>query len=223
MKFNVGDRVINNIYGKGTVREILDGLFDISILVEFDIWKRGLHDGNGLSKKKYVSNRCYWCKENELKLFKYTYQDLIKSPIGTKITFENGRFFVRVKERLVGQEFTDIDGFRGINDLQGLKDNWLEGYYGKIIKIEEPTYKTVYEIKKEILDEVEKKYLSAVIKPFKNKIKAITKERTVTTNKNYIKIYLDHDDMCILPEFDINTMYQGMEEYKRYTLKELGL
>lgn len=223
MKFKVGDRIINNIYGKGYVREISNGLFDDSILVEFDRWKRGLHDGNRLSKKEYVSNRCYWCKKNELKLFKYTYQDLIKCPIGTKVTFENGRIFVRVKERLVGQEFTDIDGFRGINDLQGLKDNWLKGYYGQIIKIEEPTYKTVYEIKKEILDEVEKKYLSSIIKPFQDKVCAITKTSVGIKGENIRIITNPLCDSFTLPAFMASTMYTGMEIDKEYTLEELGL
>lgn len=223
MKFKVGNRVKSIEFGKGTVVEENDRN---RILVKFDNVQSGLHDGNGISKRKYKKNTCWWYSSyaTDLKLMeKYTYEDLKKSPIGTKITFENGRVFVRAKENCTGAEFTDIDGFRGIDNLQGLKDSWLEGYYGKIIKIEEPTYKTVYEEGKEILDEVEKKYLSSVISPFKNRIKTITKRKRVIGGKSYIRIYLKNDDTSCLPDFDTNTMYKGMKEDKEYTLKELGL
>lgn len=223
MKFKVGNRVKSIEFGKGTVVEENDR---DRILVKFDNVQSGLHDGNGISKRKYKKNTCLWYSSyaTDLKLIKkYTYEDLKKSPIGTKITFENGRVFVRAKEKCTGAEFTDIDGFRGIDNLQGLKDSWLEGYYGKIIKIEEPTYETVYEEGKEILDEVEKKYLSSVISPFKNKIKTIRKINKTIGDKSYIRIFLINNDICSLPDFEINTMYKGMEADKEYTLKELGL
>ena len=223
MKFKVGNRVKSTEFGKGTVVEENGRA---SILVKFDNTQEGLHDGNGISKRKYKKNTCWWYLSDTryLELIeKYTYEDLRKSPIGTKITFENGRVFVRAKKNCIGAEFTDIDGFRGIDNLHGLKDSWLEGYYGKIIKIEEPTYKTVYEDGKEILDEVEKKYLSLVISPFKNKVKTITKISKTIGDKAYIKIFLINNDICNLPDFEINTMYKGMEADKEYTLKELGL
>ena len=74
---------------------------------------------------------------------------------------------------------------------------------------------------KEILDDVEKEYLSAVIRPFRSRIKYISKETTCIHN-HYIFIDLGSDDIA-LPIFSNKTMYKGMEADKEYTLKELGL
>lgn len=73
---------------------------------------------------------------------------------------------------------------------------------------------------KEILDEAEKRYLKAVIRPFKNRVKFIIK--TEYHDEYYIEILLNNDEM-ILPDFKKGTMYNGMEKNKKYTLKELGL
>lgn len=74
---------------------------------------------------------------------------------------------------------------------------------------------------KEILDETEKKYLKSIIRPFKNKINHISKEDCYDGDC-YIYIDLD-DDSISLPIFKKGTMYNGMEDNKEYTLKELGL
>lgn len=76
-----------------------------------------------------------------------------------------------------------------------------------------------YIVEKEILDEEEKEYLSAVIRPFKDRIEFIAKRRMFD---DYICIGLN-DEAISLPYFKKGTMYKGMELYKEYTLKELGL
>lgn len=76
-----------------------------------------------------------------------------------------------------------------------------------------------YIVENEILDEEEKEYLSAVIRPFKDRIEFISKSRMFD---DYICIGLN-DEAIILPYFKKGTMYKGMELYKKYTLKELGL
>lgn len=74
---------------------------------------------------------------------------------------------------------------------------------------------------KEILDEAEKRYLKAVIRPFKNTVKHISRK---TTCGEECFIYIDLDgDYIALPSFKKETMYNGMEEDKKYTLKELRL
>lgn len=95
----------------------------------------------------------------------------------------------------------------------------------KVLKVLRPTgYKTVYEAKKEILDEEEKKYLSAVIKPFKNRVEYIIKNlSSCNSTSEYIVIELINDHYIMLPYFDKRTMYKGMKLGKEYTLKELGL
>lgn len=75
-------------------------------------------------------------------------------------------------------------------------------------------------IKKPILDEVEKRYLSNVIKPFRNRVKYIAKYEDC--GKELIYINLEYEEIS-LPYFEPNTMYKGMELDKGYTLEELGL
>lgn len=86
------------------------------------------------------------------------------------------------------------------------------------------------EYKEDILDEKEKEYLSAVIKPFRDRVEYIKK--TEAYNVDYgcgekISIELrDKDgirDYLSLPWFAKDTMYKGMGLGKRYVLKELGL
>ena len=75
---------------------------------------------------------------------------------------------------------------------------------------------------KDILDEAEKRYLKAVIRPFKNRVRYISKE-DCHDGDYYISIVLDSSEHTDLPYFKKRTMYNGMEEDKGYTLKELGL
>lgn len=79
-----------------------------------------------------------------------------------------------------------------------------------------------YILEKEILDDVEKEYLSAVIKPFKNKVKSIIKT-SGKINGEYICICIYDDCSINFPFFKKGTMYKGMEVGKQYTLEELGL
>lgn len=74
---------------------------------------------------------------------------------------------------------------------------------------------------KPILDDAEKEYLSAVIRPFKDKVKYIRKRGT--SRGEYIEIGILNDSTIILPYFEKGTMYKGMEVNKEYTLKELSL
>ena len=75
----------------------------------------------------------------------------------------------------------------------------------------------------EILDDVEKRYLSAVIRPFRKRVDSVMKiSDPLSYDKEYIFIKLDEDSFS-LPYFKIGTMYQGMELEKVYTLEELGL
>ena len=78
-----------------------------------------------------------------------------------------------------------------------------------------------YIVEKEILDEVEKEYLSNVIKPFRNKVESIVK-RTFKGDE-YIKIIIKNDCDIYFPCFEKGTMYKSMENDKKYTLKELEL
>ena len=96
------------------------------------------------------------------------------------------------------------------NDNRKLTDffNWLEQEY-----------------KPPILDDVEKAYLSAVIKPFRKRIEYIKKMNSTYANGCQFLCITPADDLfCFcLPVFEKGTMYKGMEAHKKYTLEELGL
>lgn len=74
----------------------------------------------------------------------------------------------------------------------------------------------------EILTDKEKAYLSAVIKPFREKVKYIQKCFDLGS-EGYIYIYVKKCGSMIFPTFRKETMYKGMEVSKKYTLEELGL
>lgn len=78
------------------------------------------------------------------------------------------------------------------------------------------------EYKEPILDEVERKYLSDVIRHFRNKIDTISKFNTFD-DRQYIYIGMKDRRWSNLPCFPKGTMYKGMELDRRYKLKELGL
>lgn len=83
------------------------------------------------------------------------------------------------------------------------------------------------EAKEPVLDEVESEYLSAVIKPFRNKIATISKLHTYDNinyeNNEYIYFGMKDRRGYSLPLFKQGTMYKGMQQGKHYTLQELGL
>ena len=79
------------------------------------------------------------------------------------------------------------------------------------------------EYKDPILDDVEREYLSAVIKPFRKKISCIRKSKDSRKGKNYIKIEFCDGDSMFFPNLSNNAMYKGMELDRNYTLEELGL
>ncbi len=77
------------------------------------------------------------------------------------------------------------------------------------------------EYKPQILDDVEKAYLSAFIKPFRKRIEYIEKIGFANSDQ-FLSVTLEND-YCGLPNFKEGTMYRGMELNKHYTLEELGL
>lgn len=109
--------------------------------------------------------------------------------------------------------FADIECVVKSKHFKSLPDNFtgtLEVKNGHILE-------------KEILDETEKKYLKEVIRPFKDKVKCIRKLMSLIKGKEYISIRMEGEAPVELPYFEKNTMYEGMEASKNYTLKELGL
>jgi len=92
--------------------------------------------------------------------------------------------------------------------------------------IDKYSIKEVYEFdklvwKREILDEVEKEYLSDVIRPFRDRVINIIKiDNRIGI---FIAIRIKDEESIDLPYLKNKNMYKGMEINKEYTLKELGL
>lgn len=84
------------------------------------------------------------------------------------------------------------------------------------------------EYKEPVLDEAEKAYLSAVIKPFKANVTGICKQN-ICRGFYCIRIYAESisselsTEVIDLPLFETGTMYKGMETNKKYSSEELGL
>ena len=79
------------------------------------------------------------------------------------------------------------------------------------------------ETKEPVLDDVEKEYLSAVIKPFRKMIAYIVKAQDFDDGKKCIRIILQNGDGMHFPYLDDDAMYKGMEVNKEYSLEELDL
>ena len=85
----------------------------------------------------------------------------------------------------------------------------------------------IVKLSKPILDKEEKEYLSAVIRPFRNRIRCIIKSKDLPDE--YLRIHLERyddkkdGDIIYLPRFEVDTMYKGMQVNKKYTLEELEL
>ena len=90
----------------------------------------------------------------------------------------------------------------------------LNGRY-KLIKIPKP-----------VLDDVEKEYLSTVIKPFRNRIKHFYKYPCANGDYEAIAVVMksrDYYDNLSFPKFKKGSMYKGMELVKEYSVEELGI
>ena len=74
-----------------------------------------------------------------------------------------------------------------------------------------------------ILNDTEREYLAAVIRPFRKEIASISKFKTWDDSSQYIYIEMKDSHIATLPVFPKGTMYKGMEGGRHYSLKELGL
>ena len=204
MKFKVGDkvRVIAKRHGHGfnigeivKIEEISDRDYKCSSLKENELW---------------------WMGEDEFTKVKFTKLDLKDGDI---VTYRKG-----LKKIVSGDKLYGNDLFAPLRYYtEDLKDVDGEEEYD-IVKVERPVkYETLFERKEEILDEVEKRYLTEVIRPFRKRIQFIQKKKEITEINPYIRIVCEDNDKLVFPYITDNSMYKGMEVNKKYTLKELGL
>lgn len=205
MKFKVGDKVkVIKCVADGESCKNLNKVSTITKIIECASFPYILKD----VKENF--------REDELELVErqFTKSDLKDGDI---VTDREG------KKRTVSKGFL-ADNFRAISltyftedlkDTNGLKEN-------DIVKVERPVkYETVFERKEEILDEVEKRYLASVIRPFKKRVQSIVKHYYM--ENEYIILFIKDSPNIMFPPFAEGTMYKGMKLNKEYSLKELGL
>lgn len=75
----------------------------------------------------------------------------------------------------------------------------------------------------QVLDDAEKRYLSAVIRPFRDQVVFICKVNFLKGAFQHIVIGITNDEDIALPSFKSGTMYKGMKPDHGYSLEELGL
>ena len=135
-----------------------------------------------------------------------------------------------VKALTEGKKIRRIDWSKG--DYVTLKDNKVVtiGDQPGGLYIDDFSADCWEEYKEPVLDEEEKEYLSAVIKPFRDRVIYIKKIDVYLGCNKYDEYILgelgnkdDVVDTFALPYFPKGSMYKGMETNKKYTLEELGL
>lgn len=145
-----------------------------------------------------------------------------------EVPYKNNEYIIRVKApHEVGYDIyliqdiktkqvyiIDEEGFVLVKESKKFFKKLPNDYTG-IIEVENG-----YIVEKEILDEKEKEYLSAVIRPFRDRVEYIKK---ISGDREYISVLLEDGDGVVFPYFEKGTMYEGMEADKKYTLKALRL
>lgn len=227
MKFKVGDKV--------RIKKDLDSnkMYRVLIVSEMEEYKGKVAEivaVRGTTGYALDIDKGYWKWSDDtfelVESKKFTKSDLKDGDIVTRRDKNKSKVYKK-ENKIIRLDNNDIFTFL-CNYTEDLKNTGGAGKCLDIIKVERPVkYETVYERveedKKEILDETEREYLKAVIKPFKKRVEFIRKtESNMLFEKELLLIQLNDDDL-VLPYFEKGTMYKGMELGKKYTLEELGI
>ena len=130
--------------------------------------------------------------------------------IGEEFKIEGGSKNVKYKfnSDYLAMVIPNIGWSKANNTLADL----LNGKF-KIVKLPKP-----------ILDDVEKRYLKGVIRPFRDDVESICKCETYNGKKEYITIsfFSTVSDMYF-PDYPMGTMYKDMVLNRKYSIEELDL
>ena len=109
----------------------------------------------------------------------------------------------------------------GIVSYSKDNQNWIRNYY----LLENLLIGYTEIIKKPILDEIEKEYLSVVVKPFRDRVKSVIKYESGIYEYIVIRYRSieEHIGTVHFPPFKKGTMYRGMDTNISYVPEELGL
>lgn len=81
--------------------------------------------------------------------------------------------------------------------------------------------------RKPVLDDVERRYLKQVFRPFHKRIISVCKKSSNDEETEWLFLNLkplnNLEDYMTFPIFEAGTMYKNMELNKNYTLEELGI
>ena len=135
---------------------------------------------------------------------------LLGVELNSEFNLKDSSFTYRLTERGLDSRYKNNSKWYPSSMLEDL----LIGEYNIIIQRTRP-----------ILDDAEKKYLSSVIKPYRNKVYAIAKYDD-GDDYYYIQIMIKQNvyfEYIDFPYFKKGTMYKGMELKKEYTVEQLGL
>lgn len=214
MKFKIGDKV--KFIGKTTNHN------SCSNDLEADIKKYNNIFTIAYISKSYIEfreNRFRCIGEDEIELVQekqFTKADLKDGDI---VTYRDGEKRTVIAKKLINSGGCIAKKLDNYTDE--LKDT-ISRTDLDIVKVERPVkYEAVFERKEEVLDETEKRYLSNIIRPFREKIKSIIKRTGL--DREFISIKLKNEEPINLPYFKEGTMYKEMKKAKEYKLKELGL
>lgn len=163
---------------------------------------------------------------NELTIKDLKVGDLVKLRDDIKVNYVYGNYYLKKDMRYKG--FKRIKYISKENEAFTIEDmdtGFIEYYYtpNMVAEVKRAVkYGTIYIYEKPILDDTEKRYLSAVIRPFRDKVVKITKYDFC--DEENITIWYDKRLFSIsFPPFKSGTMYKNMKANKGYTLEELGL
>ena len=149
---------------------------------------------------------------------------------------KNGQKYAKEINQMVNKEYFECslwsirNGKRALEDCRHIpesydpvssRDKFCQKCLCESLEWLNQEYKDQY--KDPILDEVEKKYLSSAIKPFRKNIKYIRKNKSAYKDKQFILIVFYDGNYMYFPFFENDAMYKGMELDKKYSLEELGL
>ena len=134
----------------------------------------------------------------------------------TNIHVDDDGLFINSLKHYIGQTFTLSEEEDSVKFSDGILE--IDISISNLIYCD-------YEEIKSVLNEKEKEYLKAVIKPFRDRVESIEKLATSDNDYEYLEIWLqnDVDDNMLFPLFLRGTMYKGMKQNREYTLEELEL
>lgn len=218
MNYKIGDKVkvkenlkINFSYGGQDFTKVMSGMRGKIVTIDRVSKEYGYYNIKELTLYKWTDEM--FEKIEEIEETKFKLNDKVK-------VVKNGKYGI----------ITEVDdedySSKGI-----LNNNYKVSYLGN--NENDFDYYTYFELKlierkESILDDVEKAYLKAVIKPFEKRIDIIQKNKSFRDPHNcYIKISLrsisgNYEEIS-LPFFRNDKMYKNMIIEKEYTLKELDL